>query len=165
MAAAPAAPGTLAEIRAKAEQGDAKAQNSLGLRYDEGKGVTQDAIEAATWYRKAAEQGYADAQFNLGLCYATGAGVTKNSAEAVNWYRKAAEQNFAAAQLNMGVCYDDGEGVVKDPVEAMKWYNLAAGQGSEDAVTYRTTLQKSMTLEQITAAKKLSDEFKPKTAQ
>ncbi|MEQ1750464.1 MAG: tetratricopeptide repeat protein [Prosthecobacter sp.] len=164
VAAATAVPGTLAEIRANAEKGDAKAQNSLGLRYDEGNGVTQDAGEAATWYRKAAEQGYADAQFNLGLCYASGAGVTKNAAESVNWYLKAAEQNFAAAQLNLGVCYDDGEGVVKDVVEALKWYNLAASQGSEDAATYRTNLEKGMTQEQIASAKKMSDEFKSKSA-
>jgi len=54
-------------LRAKAEQGDASAQNSLGIRYDTGEGVPQDYAEAVKWYRLAAEQGYAAAQFNLGV--------------------------------------------------------------------------------------------------
>ncbi len=51
------------------EQGDADAQNNLGVMYDEGRGVPKDDKEVARWYRKTAEQGQADAQFNLGLMY------------------------------------------------------------------------------------------------
>ncbi len=40
-----------------AEQGDAMAQNNLGVCYDKGDGVPQSYIEAVKWYRKAAEQG------------------------------------------------------------------------------------------------------------
>ena len=35
-----------------AEQGNAIAQNHLGVMYDQGKGVTQDYKEAAKWYLK-----------------------------------------------------------------------------------------------------------------
>ena len=49
-----------------AEQGNAKAQYNLGVRYDNGLGVRQDYTQAVQWYRKAAEQGDAEAQFNLG---------------------------------------------------------------------------------------------------
>ena len=38
-----------------AEQGDAKAQNSLGFMYDNGYGATQDYQEAVRWYRLSAE--------------------------------------------------------------------------------------------------------------
>ncbi len=62
----------LADIRAKAEKGDAKAQGNLGLCYDNGEGVAKDAAEAVKWYRKAAEQGLTQAQFNLGNCYRQG---------------------------------------------------------------------------------------------
>ncbi|MCD8237521.1 MAG: sel1 repeat family protein, partial [Prevotellaceae bacterium] len=52
-----------AEWYAKAaEQGNAKAQNALGVCYEKGQGVVQDFIKAAEWYAKAAEQGDADAQ-------------------------------------------------------------------------------------------------------
>ena len=45
------------EFRLLAEQGDAGAQNILGLMYDQGEGVTQDYVEAVRWHRLAAEQG------------------------------------------------------------------------------------------------------------
>ncbi len=44
-----------------AEQGNAGAQNNLGLMYYNGKGVEQDYIKALEWYQKAAEQGDAKA--------------------------------------------------------------------------------------------------------
>ena len=82
----------------RAEQGDAKAQFDLGLKYDTGDGVPQDYAEAANWYRKAAEQGYAKAQFNLGTMYDEGRGVRQDFAEAAKWYRKAKDQGVANAQ-------------------------------------------------------------------
>ena len=44
------------------EQGDAKAQYSLGWMYDEGHGVKQNDAEAVRWFTKGAEQGDTDAQ-------------------------------------------------------------------------------------------------------
>lgn len=48
---------TIDELKAKAEQGLAEAQNKLGDCYYNGEGLAQDYIEAVKWYRKAAEQG------------------------------------------------------------------------------------------------------------
>ena len=48
-----------------AEQDDASAQLSLGLKYFHGDGVKQDYFKAWDWIEKAAKQGYADAQYNL----------------------------------------------------------------------------------------------------
>ena len=45
-----------------AEQGNAKAQYSLGYCYYWGKGVEEDKKEALKWYRKAADQGHSDAK-------------------------------------------------------------------------------------------------------
>src|ERR1700674_2589276 len=66
------------ELRAKAEAGDARSENQLGLRYYDGEGLAKDFAEAVKWYRKAAEQGFAAAQGNLGRCYFNGQGVTKD---------------------------------------------------------------------------------------
>ena len=85
------------EMLQLAEAGDADAQFSLGVMYEQGKGIRQDYTEAVRWYRKAAEQGYAEAQYNLGVMYAEGQGVRQDEAEAVKWYRKAAELGLAAA--------------------------------------------------------------------
>ena len=48
-----------------AEQGQAPAQNNLGLMYTKGQGVPQDYKAAVRWYRLAADQGDAFAQHNL----------------------------------------------------------------------------------------------------
>ncbi len=63
-----------------AEQGDAEAQNNLGVMYGHGWGVAQDDTEAVTWYRKAAEQGDARAQYMLGFMYDHGQGVAQDFA-------------------------------------------------------------------------------------
>ena len=77
----------LADLRARAEAGEAQAQFALGLMYGTGEGVPQDAAEAVRWYRLAAEQGNAAAQLALGARYFSGAGVPQDAAEAVRWHR------------------------------------------------------------------------------
>ena len=119
----------LDRLRKAAEQGDSKAQNSLGVCYAKGEGVETNMTEAVKWYRKAAEQGNAAAQCNLGWNYYNGAGIAKDQKEAVKWFRKAAEQGDAKAQNSLGVRYAKGEGVAKDMAEAVKWYRKAAEQG------------------------------------
>ncbi|WP_457646507.1 tetratricopeptide repeat protein [Profundibacter sp.] len=117
------------EWRPLAEQGHAVAQYNLGVMYDNGEGVSKDAVEAVRWYRLAAKQGYSFAQYNLGLMYANGDGVSKDAVEAVRWFRLAAEQGVASAQFNLGVMYNTGDRVSKDAVEAVRWFRLAAAQG------------------------------------
>ena len=50
-----------------AEQGDVKAQYSLGFMYLEGAGVPQSYELAIHWFEQAAEQGHADAQILLDI--------------------------------------------------------------------------------------------------
>ena len=68
-----------------AEQGDVRAQFSLGRMYIEGKGVEHNYVKAAEWYCKAAEQGYKRAYnalaWNLHL-------INKDE-EALPWAEKA----------------------------------------------------------------------------
>ena len=87
---APAQEAEVQRIREQAEQGVAKAQFNLGVRYDNGRGVPQDYAEAAKWYRRAAEQGHASAQYNLGVMYSIGQGVPQNNREAYIWFSLAA---------------------------------------------------------------------------
>lgn len=76
--------------RPLAEQGVARAQNNLGVLYENAKGVRQDFNEALKWYRLAAEQGYAGAWNNLGLIYALGRGVPRDPVRAHMWFDLAA---------------------------------------------------------------------------
>lgn len=125
--------GALREWRPLAEQGEAAAQITLGMLYENGKGVTQDHKEAARWYRLAAEQGQAKAQIYLGSMYSQGKGVPQNFKEAAHWYRLAANQGLADAQYNIGVMHNTGRGVLQDYKEAATWYQLAADQGHSEA--------------------------------
>jgi TPR repeat protein len=78
--------------RPLADQGNADAQNNLGILYTEGLGVPQDYTEAAIWFRKAADQGNALAQNNLGILYARGQGVAQDYVSAYVWLTLAAAQ-------------------------------------------------------------------------
>ena len=143
-------------VRQAAEQGDAGAQNNLGVMYANGEGVLKDEAEAVRWYRLAAEQGNAIAQFNLGVMYSNGRGVLKDDAEAVRWYRLAAEQGNAIAQFNLGVTYANGQGVLKDSVLAHMWYNIASANGNEAARKLRDNLEDDMTRAEISRATELA---------
>ena len=79
-------------LRARAEQGDAVAQNNLGNMYRNGNGVPQDAAEAVRLYRLAAEQGDASAMTNLGAMYSQGRGVVQDYVQSHMWRNLAASR-------------------------------------------------------------------------
>ena len=82
---------SIAELKALAEKGDAKAQHGLGMCYFQGLGgLPEDQEAAIPWFKKSAAQGYMEAQHTLGYCYANGQGVARDMTEAVKWLRLAA---------------------------------------------------------------------------
>ncbi|MBV8442167.1 MAG: sel1 repeat family protein, partial [Hyphomicrobiales bacterium] len=72
-------------FRPLAEEGDARAQNNLGIMYTNGDGVPRDYSEAVKWFRRSAEQGDASAQTSLGSMYFAGRGVNQDYGEAATW--------------------------------------------------------------------------------
>ena len=151
------------EIREKAEKGDAAAQNSLGVAYQNGlKDVKRDQREAFLWFKKSAEQGDPDGQSNLGFMYNNGRGVVENKQEAVSWYIKAAEQGHIYAQINLGICYRDGGGVAKNDVEAYKWFLLSAAQGDSSAKHSAEELETTLSKTQREEGQKRAEKFVPK---
>lgn len=91
-------PPVLQELVRKAEQGDAEAQVSLGMRYNYGTGVPQDAKQAAQWYHKAAEQGDAYAQATLGFRYYKGEGVPQSYKHSYAWFSVSFANGLGAAK-------------------------------------------------------------------
>lgn len=75
----------VAELRERAEVGDAEAQRRLGQQYFTGMWVPRDEAAAVAWYRRAAEQGLVEAQLDLASSYLFGAGVVRDEAEAAAW--------------------------------------------------------------------------------
>ncbi len=97
--AGPRAPeAKFAEMKRKAEAGDAKSQFGLARMYYNGDGAAKDDAKAAEWYQKAADQGNDFAQYKLGAMYDKGEGVPKDAAKAAEWWKKAAAQGNEAAQ-------------------------------------------------------------------
>ena len=93
---------TAKEVRKSAEEGNASAQNRLGLLYDEGVGAPQDYRQAKEWYEKAAKQGHAGAQTNLGTLYLQGEGAPQSAQMALFWFSRAAEQGEVLAFTKLG---------------------------------------------------------------
>ena len=125
-------------LRPLAEQGDPRAETTLGVMYDEGHGVPQDDAGALIWYRLAAEQGYAQAQFNLGVMYAKGEADDghQDNVSAHMWF------NLAASRFS-----------ASEPMAR------SAAIKSRDAVASR------MTPEEIARAQQLARDWKPKQRQ
>lgn len=114
---------------ALADQGDADAQNSLGVMYLRGQGSRQSYIEAMKWFRRAAALGSPGAQFNLAEMYFKSYGVDQDLLQAAKWYSRAAEQGHPQAQFTLAVLYVIGSGVPRNDQKAAYWFERAAVQG------------------------------------
>lgn len=160
-----AAPLNTAEIAlaASAEAGDATAQFQLGMAYYKGAGVERDAALAMKWIQKAAEQGHAQAQYTLGAMHHAGRGALQSFPLALKWFEQAAQQNHAEAQYSLGAMYRSGQGVPVDKSKAYIWFNLAAAQGHERAGEARDNLIPALTPEQVLAAQRAAQDWRPVT--
>ena len=84
-------------LRPLAAQGDAVAQEVLGVMYAEGQGVQKDEAQAVKLFRQAAEQGNDLGQYNLGAAYVNGLGLPKDYVLGQMWFILAALQGLEAA--------------------------------------------------------------------
>jgi len=117
-----------------ADQGNAAAQNAIGLMYAHGLGVEQNYEEAVKYFRLAADQGIDAGLYHLGMMYENGHGVEQNYEEAVKYYRLAADQGNAWGQHSLGVMYAHGHGVEQSYEEAVKYFRLSADQENVDGL-------------------------------
>ena len=124
-----------ADMRKKAESGDAAAQFDLAQFYEREaskarseRRTLRDQKQAFDWYTRSAEQGFSKSQFNLGRVYFHGHGVAQDKDLAVGWQIKAAEQGLAEAQYAVGNVYLYG-GILEQDVElALDLFTKAANQ-------------------------------------
>jgi len=87
-------------FRESAAQGNASAQNYLGLMFMNGTGVNTDYAQALIWYNKAAAQGNFSGECNLGIMYDRGLGVPKDKVTAYMWYILATQNGSPLAPKN-----------------------------------------------------------------
>jgi len=129
--------------RPLAESGDPRAAFGLGLLYDLGEGVGQDAAAAYVWYRTAAEAGVGPAEFNIAVMCDSGVGTARNAAEAAVWYARAAAHGIARAEYNLAQLYAAGDGVPRNLDVAKAWYAAAAADGLSAASSKLASLREN----------------------
>ncbi|ANK80050.1 MAG: hypothetical protein TEF_04040 [Rhizobiales bacterium NRL2] len=141
-----------------AEQGHVIAQYNLGQLFRAGRGVAQDNVLAAYWYRRAAERDFALAQFNLGVMYHNGDGVIQDMGEAVYWYLQAAENGHSDAQFHLGILYFNGVNQQPNQVLGAMWLEVAAKNGAGQALETLEAAREQMAADQIETASHLAHE-------
>lgn len=92
-------------VETLAYEGNAKAQNALGLIYY---WIKKDYDKAAYWWNEAVKQNHINAYNNLACAYMSGEGVKQNKRKAVEYFRKGAEGGCDWAQRNYGDLFVEG---------------------------------------------------------
>lgn len=110
----------------RAAKNDAAAQTLIGVIYQQGLGVAQDAGKAAGWYTIAAHNGDPLAAFELALMYQSGTGVPKDGARAAKLFEQSAAKGYAPAKYNLALLYIEGLNVKPDMIKAAKLMKEAA---------------------------------------
>ena len=108
----------LREWRPLAERGNADAQFSLGVLYQNAQGIPLDHDEAQKWFRLSGAQGRMGGRSDRRDLYLRGYIVPQDYSEAAKWYRKAAEKGHGKAQCTLGDMYQVGHGVAQNNVNS-----------------------------------------------
>ena len=152
---------TINAIFTLAQNGNAAAQNEVGLWYYTGRNRPRDFKEALKWWLKSAAQGNAQGLEYAGTCYQYGRGVTADSLKAIQLYQTSIQRGNKSLVLHsmeqakkgnlfsnmlLASCYQNGIGVDRDSIKAIPFLNIAAAGRSveaqrELAMTYLKTRQ------------------------
>jgi TPR repeat protein len=142
-----------------AAQGNAAAQNNLGVMYRKGSGVEQNFELARHWFAEAASRGHHIAEYNLGYLYEQGLGVSQDYSQAMEWYLKAGFKGVTKAQYRLGNMYHLGLGVPEDMQKAYSWAALAALEGDVEARKLRDKVAMLLNLEDLVEAQQEASEW------
>jgi TPR repeat protein len=123
-----------------------------------------DYATALKEWRPLAEKGSAAAEFNLGLLFYDGRGVAQDFNEAAQWFERSADRGYAKAQYNLGEMYAVGKGVKRDYVQSYKWLSVCATGGNNTCGEHRDWVEKKLKASQLSTARRLAQEWKPKSS-
>jgi GAF domain-containing protein len=76
---------TVPDLAKRANQGDARAEYALGMRYANGTEVKQDYRQAKQWFLRAADQGHVSAQEKVAASFFQGRGGPQDYGRAYYW--------------------------------------------------------------------------------
>lgn len=148
------------------EQSEPRAQHFLGLMYTNGYGVPKNIEKGIELQQRAAALGHAPAMSLLATYYENGEGVPQDYKLAMQWKESAANHGDTLQFLFLGIAYTSGKLTPRDTTRAYMWLSLAIA--SNDSVLRgmaeqsRKELENEMTIESITAAQRLTREWRPR---
>jgi TPR repeat protein len=110
-----------------ADQGNSRAQITLGILYRGGLGVPKDTAKAFEYFQTASTAGDTKAPRYVGLYYES----IGDEAKAFTAYQLGAERGDITSQFHLGRAYELGAGVAQDYALAARWYGKAAERADE----------------------------------
>jgi len=134
-----------------ARNGNARAQNNLGVMYQRGLGVAQNFQTALSWFEKAAAQKLPEASVNLGLLYFDGFGVPQDQQKAFRLFSIAARDKLPEAHHMLGLQLYQGIGVPSDFQTALQHFRDAAVLGYPESQYMLAFLYQSGDLGEVRA--------------
>ena len=132
-----------------ANEGNAKAQSTLGAMYLYGVGTSKDEEEALNWFQLAAEKEDLDAYIFLGKMFQEGISVAQDNVESFKWFRLAAGQGDVFSQTSIAYMFANGEGVAIDYFFAYVWASIASARGVEAGRELRDIVIPLLTVDQF----------------
>jgi TPR repeat protein len=117
--------------RQMASEGDVRAQDTLGLMYENARGVRQDYVTRCSGTARPPSRA-TPPRSSTWATFSTTAAARARLREAAKWYRLAAEQGNAQAQNNLAAMCEAGRGVKQDPRKR------SAGIGSQPRPAMRS---------------------------
>jgi TPR repeat protein len=96
--------------------------------------VSQNRVQAVSFFRLAAAQNLDEAQCELGLLHLRGVAQDDDDDDVLRWFHLAAAQGHPKACYWIANCYEFGEGVDENEAKAKSWYKCAKEAGYPAAV-------------------------------
>lgn len=141
----------------------APAYHELGRLHLEGIGISKDARAAAHYFELASESGHMPARYDLAELLLLGG--AKDKARGADLLRTVAESGFAPAQRSLAQHLYTGRDFARDLIRSYKWMSLAVRSWpatDRSELFYELQgIERSLTPEQLTAAKTEVREWKP----
>jgi TPR repeat protein len=114
-------PQTVRLIQMAAVDGDAIAQDRLGIMYAKGIGVPQNFVRAEKWFIKSANQRFPDALYNLYVLYKVGPnGIEPDEHKAVSFSAQAMAAGYNRTLCELLDLLDQADGGRDHPVGARR---------------------------------------------
>lgn len=164
-------------LRQAAQAGHLIAQYELGLHARRPE-CGADAPESARWLLVAAERGHPQAQREYAAALAEGRGVARDRVSAYAWHvlaqqggdslsepeirrltKQMSDREILRVRTRLGSMYAQGTGTARDYVRAYMWFALAQAGGDPAGAQLRDQIARSMTPEQVEAARRRTDEW------